>query len=159
MAMSRLPLGEMDQHEAAAADVAGARIGHRHGEADGDRGIDRVAAALEHFGADQRRAALLRHHHAVLGGDRLDRRILLRPLRLCRCDEAASLPAGRQRTARRVVRIMRVSLPATLVEERLHGAEQASRFFSSIMWCVPSASMTSRLPGEFTSSGKIACAI
>ena len=51
-----LALGEMDHHEAAAADVAGARIGHRHGEADRDRGIDRVAAALEHLGADPRGA-------------------------------------------------------------------------------------------------------
>ena len=72
----------MDHHEAAAADVAGARIGHRHGEADRDRGIDRVAAALEHLGADQRGAALLRHHHAVLGGDRLHRRELQRALRV-----------------------------------------------------------------------------
>ncbi len=36
--------GEMDHHEAAAADIAGARIGHRQREADRDRGIDRVAA-------------------------------------------------------------------------------------------------------------------
>ena len=66
-----LAAGEMDHHEAAAADIAGARIGHRHREADRDRGIDRVAAALEDVGADARRARLLRHHHAVAGGDRL----------------------------------------------------------------------------------------
>ena len=35
----------------------------------------------------------------------------------------------------------------------------ASRFFSSIMVCVPSASITRRLPGELTSSGNSACAI
>ncbi len=83
MAMSRAPVlplaGEVDHHEAAAADVAGARIGHRHGEADRDRGIDRVAAAAQHVGADARGARLLRHHHAVLGGDRLDRRNAVRP--------------------------------------------------------------------------------
>ena len=37
--------------------IAGARIGHRQREADGDRGIDRVAAALENVGADARGAA------------------------------------------------------------------------------------------------------
>ena len=37
-------LGEMDHHEAAAADIAGARIGHRQRKAGGDRGIDRIAA-------------------------------------------------------------------------------------------------------------------
>ena len=38
-------VGEVDHHVAAAADVAGARIGHRQREAGRDRGIDRVAAA------------------------------------------------------------------------------------------------------------------
>ena len=98
MAMSRAgpPLrGEVDHHEAAAADVAGARIGHRHGEADCDRGIDRVAAALQHVGADARGARLLRHHHAVLGGDRLDRRNCWPPLRCAR-----ARPRGRNQQAR-----------------------------------------------------------
>jgi hypothetical protein len=35
----------MDHHEAAAADVTGARIGDGHGESGGDRGIDGVSAA------------------------------------------------------------------------------------------------------------------
>ena len=55
----------MDHHEAAAADIAGARIGDGEREADGDRGIDRVAAAVEDLDADARGAAFLRHHHAV----------------------------------------------------------------------------------------------
>ena len=42
-------VGAVDHHEAAAADIAGARIGHRHGEADRDRGIDRIAAALAEY--------------------------------------------------------------------------------------------------------------
>ena len=66
LAKLALGVGEMDHHVAAAADVAGARIGHRHGEAGGDRGVHRVAAALEHIDADARGARLLRHHHAVL---------------------------------------------------------------------------------------------
>ena len=60
--------GEMDQHEAAAADIAGARIGHRHGEADRDRGINRIAAFLQDIDADARRQRFLRHHHAVRSG-------------------------------------------------------------------------------------------
>ena len=57
--------GAVDHHESAAADIAGTRIGHRHGEADRDRRIDRVAALLENLDADPRRQRLLRHHHAV----------------------------------------------------------------------------------------------
>ena len=63
--------GAMNHHETAAANIAGARIGHGHGEADGDRGIDRVAASLQNIDADARGERLLRHHHAVRGGDRL----------------------------------------------------------------------------------------
>ena len=47
-------LGRMNHHEAAAADVAGARIGHRHREAGRDRRIDRIAATLA---ARRRRSA------------------------------------------------------------------------------------------------------
>ena len=61
----------MNDHEAAAAEIAGARIGDRHRKADRDRGIDRIAAARQHVGADAGRAAFLRDHHAVSGGDRL----------------------------------------------------------------------------------------
>ncbi len=68
----------MNDHKAAAADIAGARIGHGQREADRDRGVDRIAALLQNAGADPRGHRLLRHHHAVCGGDGLrlaDRRI------------------------------------------------------------------------------------
>ncbi len=47
----------MDQHEAAAAEIAGARIGHRQRKADGDRGIHRIAALPQNVDADARRNA------------------------------------------------------------------------------------------------------
>ena len=59
----------MNHHEAAAADVAGARIGDGQRKAGGDRGIDRIAALPQDVGADLRGEPLLRHHHAMLGGD------------------------------------------------------------------------------------------
>ena len=82
----------MDHHEAAAADIAGARIGHRQREADRDRGIHRVAAALQNVDADARRQRLLRHHHAVLGDDRL---------RLADLGVQAPLPRAKSGSARR----------------------------------------------------------
>jgi len=39
-------VGQMNHHEAAAAEIAGARIGHRHRETGGDGRVDRVAALL-----------------------------------------------------------------------------------------------------------------
>jgi hypothetical protein len=59
----------MDDHESAATEIAGARIGHGHRKADGDRRIDRITASLQDIGADLRRQRLLRHRHAVLGDD------------------------------------------------------------------------------------------
>ena len=59
----------MNDHEAAAADIAGAWIGHCHGKAGSNRRIDGVAAALQDVGADARRDLFLRHHHAVFGRD------------------------------------------------------------------------------------------
>ena len=64
-----LAVGAVDHHEAAAADIAGARIGHGQGEGCGDRGVDGIAAPLQNIGADPRRDRLLRHHHAVFGRD------------------------------------------------------------------------------------------
>ena len=61
----------MNDHKAAAADIAGARIGHGQRKADRDRGVDRIAALLQNVGADPRGHRLLRHHHAVRGGDGL----------------------------------------------------------------------------------------
>src|SRR5215831_9296706 len=66
--------GAVDQHVAAAPDIAGARIGHRQRETGRDRGVDGVAALLENLDADARGARLLRGHHAVARRDRLDAR-------------------------------------------------------------------------------------
>ena len=60
----------VDHHETAAADIAGARIGHGHGETGGHRRVDGVAALLQDFNADARGDRFLRDHHAMLGGDR-----------------------------------------------------------------------------------------
>ena len=43
---------EMGDEESAAAEVAAAGIGHRLGEADRDRRVDRVAALAQNVGAD-----------------------------------------------------------------------------------------------------------
>ncbi len=56
----------MDKHEAAAAEVAGARQGHRKREADRHRRVDRVAAEPQDVEADLRGRCLLGHNHAVL---------------------------------------------------------------------------------------------
>ncbi len=66
-------VGEMDEHVAAAADIAGARIGHRQCKAGRHRGVDGVAAVLQDLDADARGARLLRHHHALTRGDRDER--------------------------------------------------------------------------------------
>ena len=62
---------QMDHHEAAAADIAGARISDGERKGGGDRGVDRIAAAIQDLDADARGAAFLRHHHAVDGTDAL----------------------------------------------------------------------------------------
>ena len=64
----------MNHHEAAAADIAGTRIGDRERETGRDGGIDRIAAAIENFNADARRTLFLGNHHAVVGEDGLRRR-------------------------------------------------------------------------------------
>ena len=63
----------MDHHEAAAADIAGPRIGHGHGETGRHRRIDRIAAPLQHIGANSRRDFFLRDDHAMFGDDRMNR--------------------------------------------------------------------------------------
>ena len=65
-----IAIGAMDQHEAAAADVAGARQGDGERKADRNRRIDGVAAALQDVEPDPRRRRLLGHDHAVRGDDR-----------------------------------------------------------------------------------------
>ena len=59
----------MDQHEAAAADIAGARHGDRERKADRDRSIDGVASEPQHVEPDPRGRRLLGDDHAVPGDD------------------------------------------------------------------------------------------
>ncbi|CEG10113.1 hypothetical protein BN961_03548 [Afipia felis] len=62
---------QMDHHEAAAAEIARARIGHRHREPGRDRRIHGIAATFEHVGAKPRGDLFLRDHHAVACEHRL----------------------------------------------------------------------------------------
>ncbi|MND69681.1 hypothetical protein D3C80_611690 [compost metagenome] len=55
----------VDDHVAAAADVAGARQGHRLGEGHGDGRIHRIAALAQNLDADARRRVALADHHAA----------------------------------------------------------------------------------------------
>ena len=57
----------MDDHEAAAADISRARIGHGQGKAGCHRGIDRVAAPQQHIGTQSCGYLLLSNDHAVFG--------------------------------------------------------------------------------------------
>jgi hypothetical protein len=59
-------VGELQGHEAAAAEIARRRIDHRQRIADGDRGIDRVATLFENRDADLAGQMLGSDHHAVL---------------------------------------------------------------------------------------------
>ena len=61
----RLVLGVVDQHVAAAADVAGARQGQRLGDRHRHRRVDGVAALAQDFRPDARGDLVLRHHHAA----------------------------------------------------------------------------------------------
>ena len=65
MAIVLFCLREMDEHEAAAAEIAGFRQSDGERKTDGDRGIDRIAAAAEDIDADLGRLLLLRRDHAV----------------------------------------------------------------------------------------------
>jgi len=59
----------MDDHEAAATDIAGAWVGHRHGKAGGDRSIDGIPTALQHIGANSCGKSFLGYHQPMFGGD------------------------------------------------------------------------------------------
>ena len=63
----------MDQHEAAAADIAGARQGDRQREADRDRRVDRIAPQPQDVEPDSRGRRLLGDDHAVHRHDRTSR--------------------------------------------------------------------------------------
>ena len=63
-------LREMDEHEAAAADVAGDRMHDGEREAGGDCRIDRVAALLQDGDAGVGGVVVHADHHGVVGGGR-----------------------------------------------------------------------------------------
>ena len=64
--------GEMDDHESAATDIAGARVGDGHREAGRHGGVNRIAALLQDIGADTRGDLLLGDDEAVLGRNRMN---------------------------------------------------------------------------------------
>jgi hypothetical protein len=66
-------VAELQRHEAAAAEVACRRVHDRQRIADGDRRVDRVAAAAQDIDPDLGGEALRADDHAVLCGDRRHR--------------------------------------------------------------------------------------
>ncbi len=67
------PVVEADGHEPAAAEIAGLGEGDRERIADRDRGIDGIAAALQHIDPGLRREPVGADDHAVLRPDRSPR--------------------------------------------------------------------------------------
>jgi hypothetical protein len=63
----------MNDHVAAAADIAGARIGHGEGKTGCHRRIHGVAAAAEYLAADAGGARFLSDHHPAAGDRGRDR--------------------------------------------------------------------------------------
>ena len=57
----------MEEHESAAADVAGERVGDSERESGGHRGVDGVAAPLQDFQAGPGREVVAGHDHPLLG--------------------------------------------------------------------------------------------
>jgi hypothetical protein len=60
----------MDQHEAAAAQIARPRQSDSERETDRDGRIDRISSTLQNVQSNARRRRFLGHDHAVLGDDR-----------------------------------------------------------------------------------------
>ena len=65
-----ITISAMNQHEPAAADIAGARQGDGERKADRDCRIDGIAASLQDIEPDSRRLRLLSYNHAMSGDDR-----------------------------------------------------------------------------------------
>ncbi len=64
-------VGEANQHESTAADVAGLRVCHGERKPDRDRGVDGVATGAQNFQADVDGLWLLSDDHGVIGPDGL----------------------------------------------------------------------------------------
>ena len=100
-----LIFSEADQHEAAAAEIAGARQRHGERKSDRDRRIDGVAAAPQDVDADPRRFAFLRNDHAVLRQNRQNTRLAFDDRRRrvvgARCGRDCERDGKRQREARK----------------------------------------------------------
>ena len=62
------PVGEPDDHEAAAADIAGLGVDHRQRESHGDGGVHRVSAPLQHVDAHLTRDWAAGDHHRLRAG-------------------------------------------------------------------------------------------
>ena len=71
----------MDHHEAAAADIAGARVAHRHGKTDRNRGVYGIAAFLQHLDANAGGTRVLARDHPVARNNRLRRCDILEEMR------------------------------------------------------------------------------
>ena len=61
----------VDEHESSAAEVAGERVDHGESEADGDRGVDGVAAGLQNSNAGVSGEVMHGDDHGVRRADRL----------------------------------------------------------------------------------------
>ncbi len=66
-------VGQADQHEAAAAQIARRRMRNRQREPHRYRRIHRIAARFQHRFPGIGGVAFARHHHGVLGAHRLPR--------------------------------------------------------------------------------------
>ena len=64
-------VGQADQHEATAADIARERVRHRQRQSHRDRGIDGIAAVFQYLQAGFGGVAFVGDHHAVPRAHRL----------------------------------------------------------------------------------------
>jgi hypothetical protein len=65
-----VPVREMNEHEAAAPEIAGPGVRHRQGKAGGDRRVHGIAALLQDLQPDLRGQFLCSHDHTLPGDDR-----------------------------------------------------------------------------------------
>jgi len=136
-------LAEINQHEAAAAEISRLRQSHRQGEAHGDRCVNRIAAAPQDIDPDLRRRSLLGDDHSMVasaGKKRApcDGSALSADRRAKRSEENASATAQKDvRHARNaIVRIgpgvISVFWLTSRSTSRLRGAEASPHFSSRL---------------------------